>query len=73
MERPSFDEWLNSQTRFLCDVDVIRSGGEQQRIYGCSFSYNIHGIPCVFKGWYMIQDYFFVDRVAGYSNFREVI
>ena len=72
MERPSFNEWMNSSTRFLCGVDVIRADGGQQRIYGCSFSYNTSGSPCVFKGWYMIQDYFFVDRVVGYSNFREV-
>lgn len=72
MEIPSFNEWVNSSTRFLCDVDVIRTDGEQQRIYGCSFSYNTNGTPRVSKGWYMVQDYFFVDRVIGYSNFREV-
>lgn len=50
----------------------MRTDGNTQMIKGCTFGYNLDGSEAVFKGWYFVKDYFFVDKALDVCNFREV-
>ena len=68
---PTFEQWMNAGSDWLCDVTVnLKRNEGQQEIKNCIIYFNMDGDIRITKKGYLITDFFFVESISSTYNYR---